>query len=99
MGGHRHTLHIRKESIEMAQNTDSRTKMDRLQAEVQGTVGFDRLWDAIYSCIDSYADEVSADTGLPHTFVHIALQELVGTVDRYTAEEIDTEVEDLEDYE
>jgi hypothetical protein len=84
---------------EQKQNTDSRARMDRLQAEIHDTRGFERLWDAIYSCIDSYADEVSADTGLPHTFVHIALQELVGTVDRYTAEEIDIEVEDLADYE
>lgn len=78
---------------------DSRTKMDSLQASIQGTRGFDRLLDAVYECIDAYADEVSADTGLPHAFVHIALQELVGVVDRYTVEEIDTEVEDLEDEE
>ena len=78
---------------------DSRTKMDKLQAEVQGTRGYDKLWDAVYECIEAYAGEVSADTGLPHAFVSIAIQELVGTVDRYTTEEIDAEVEDLEDEE
>lgn len=78
---------------------DSRARMDSLQAQIHNTRGFEKLWDAIHDCIDSYAGEVSADTGYSHAFVSIALQELIGTVDRYTAEEIDTEVEDLEDNE
>lgn len=73
----------------------NRTRMDELQAEVQGTRGFERLLDAIYECVDEYVGDISADTGLEHAFVSIAIRELVGLCDRYTDTEIAEEVEDF----
>lgn len=75
---------------------DSRERMNELQASIQNTKGFERLLDAIYECIGNYAYEIADDTSYSHTFVHIALQELVGVTDPYTAEEIDTAIRNLE---
>ena len=73
---------------------DSRQRMDVIKDRLANTKGFEKLLDAVYECIGNSADAISEDTGYERAIVYIALQEMVGVVDEYSAEEIDTEVAD-----
>lgn len=73
---------------------DSRQRMDVIKERLANTRGFSKLMDAVYECISNQADAIAEDTGYEREMVHIALQEMVGIVEEYSADEIDAEVAD-----
>lgn len=73
---------------------DSRQRMDVIKERLANTKGFNNLLDAVYECINNQADTIAEDTGYEREMVYIALQEMVGVADEYSADEIDAEVAD-----
>lgn len=73
---------------------DSRQRMDVIKERLANTRGFNNLLDAVYECINNQADAIAEDTGYEREMVYIALQEMIGTVDEYSADEIDAEIAD-----
>ena len=75
---------------------NSRERMDVLKERLVNTAQFDDLLDAINSCIDTTAEEIQEEMGIHEGYSYIALREIFGLTDRYTAEEIDNEVNEEE---
>lgn len=73
---------------------NSREKMDKLKDNISKSGLYEDFTDAIYECIGNAADYISDEYGYDYDWVYIALQEMIGVVEKYTAEEIDNEIAD-----
>ena len=71
---------------------DSRKRMDIIKDYIMDIEEYDDVLNEVMTLLNSKAEVISAVSGYDKGMVFIALQEMVGLVEEYTAEEIDHEL-------
>lgn len=71
---------------------DSRKRMDIIKDYIMDIEEYDDVLNEVMTLLDNKAEIISDVSGYDKGMVFIALQEMVGLVEEYTAEEIDHEL-------
>ena len=71
---------------------DSRKRMDIIKAYIMDIEEYDDVLNEVMTLLNNKAEIISDVSGYDKGMVFIALQEMVGLVEEYTAEEIDHEL-------
>lgn len=71
---------------------DSRKRMDIIKDYIMDIEEYDDVLNEVMTLLDSKAEIISNVSGYDRGMVFIALQEMIGLVEEYTAEEIDHEL-------
>ena len=71
---------------------DSRKRMDIIKDYIMGIEEYEDVLDEVMALLNSKAEIISDVSGNDKGMVFIALQEMIGLVEEYTAEEIDHEL-------
>ena len=71
---------------------DSRKRMDSSKDYIMDVEEYDDILNEVMTLLNSKAEIISDVSGYGRGMVFIALQEMVGLVEEYTAEEIDHEL-------
>lgn len=71
---------------------DSRKRMDIIKDYIMDIEEYDNVLNEVMTLLNNKAEIISDVSGYDKGMVFIALQEMVGLVEEYTAEEIDHEL-------
>ena len=71
---------------------DSRKRMDIIKDYIMDIEEYDDVLNEVMTLLDNKAEVISDVSGYDRGMVFIALQEMIGLVEEYTAEEIDHEL-------
>lgn len=71
---------------------DSRKRMDIIKNYIMDIEEYDDVLDEVMTLLNNKAEIISDVSGYDKGMVFIALQEMVGLVEEYTADEIDHEL-------
>ena len=71
---------------------DSRKRMDIIKDYIMDIEEYDDVLNEVMTLLNNKAEIISDVSGYDRGMVFIALQEMVGLVEEYTAEEIDHEL-------
>lgn len=71
---------------------DSRKRMDIIKDYIMDIEEYDDVLNEVMTLLNNKAETISDVSGYDKGMVFIALQEMVGLVEEYTAEEIDHEL-------
>src|SRR5699024_1096156 len=71
---------------------DSRRRMDIIKDYIADIDEYEDILDKIMALLNSKAEIISDVSGYDRGMVFIALQEMIGIVEEYTADEIDNEL-------
>lgn len=71
---------------------DSRKRMDIIKDYIMDIEEYDDVLNEVMTLLNNKADVISDVSGYDKGMVFIALQEMVGLVEEYTADEIDHEL-------
>lgn len=71
---------------------DSRKRMDIIKDYIMDIEEYDDVLDEVMTLLNNKADVISDVSGYDKGMVFIALQEMIGLVEEYTADEIDHEL-------
>lgn len=71
---------------------DSRRRMDIIKDYIADINEYEDIFDKIMVLLNSKAEIISDVSGYDRGMVFIALQEMIGIIEEYTADEIDNEL-------
>ena len=71
---------------------DSRRRMDIIKDYIADIDEYEDVLDEVMTLLNSKAEIISDVSGYDRGMVFIALQEMIGIVEEYTADEIDNEL-------
>lgn len=71
---------------------DSRRRMDIIKDYIADINEYEDIFDKIMALLNSKAEIISDVSGYDRGMVFIALQEMIGIIEEYTADEIDNEL-------
>ena len=74
---------------------DSRKRMDIIKDYIMDIEEYDDVQNEVMTLLNNKAEIISDVSGYDKGMVFIALQEMVGLVEEYTAEEIDHELSSI----
>ena len=74
---------------------DSRKRMDIIKDYIMDIEEYDDVLNEVMTLLNNKAEIISDVSGYDRGMVFIALQEMVGLVEEYTAEEIDHELSSI----